>query len=85
MYLLYNLPYINHRTNVIVSIIIIPCRRNMSNILCVTVNPPPMLMLEMKQARAASDSTVFVGVYPATRGYNCIHLKGHLKSLLLYR
>lgn len=37
---------------------------NISNILCVTVNPPPMLMEEMKAAMADKDSMVFVGVYP---------------------
>lgn len=36
----------------------------MSNILWVTTNPPPMLMLEMKAASAARVVTVSLGMYP---------------------
>lgn len=39
-------------------------RLNMSNILCVTTNPPPMLILEMKAARVARVVTVSLGMYP---------------------
>lgn len=35
---------------------------NMSNILCVTTNPPPIFTLEMKAARAASEVTVSLGM-----------------------
>lgn len=37
---------------------------NMSNILCVTTNPPPMFTLEMKAAMAAREVMVLSGVYP---------------------
>lgn len=36
----------------------------MSNILCVTTKPPPMLILEIKAARAARVVMVSFGMYP---------------------